>query len=199
MDAWEVPPPTPHGKATIAKVPAPVDTSMGMSGMRPAITGRGGAGVEEGLRTVSPLAGGRPAGTDRGQRVDDNGGVLPRSMSGAAEPADGPIGGGLGRLTTVAQECLVVSGALDRTLCLFRAGFGRGLILLRKLNVACSPRGLPGALIVGTPVEGAQRGVEGTQLEVIIIESGSIFRRRVVAALAGRSQNRQFRWRERVL
>ncbi len=63
-------------------------------------------------------------------------------------------------------ECLVVSGALDRTLCIFRARFGQGLCLLRRLNVACSPRGLPGALIVGVPVEGANGDVEGNQLEV---------------------------------
>eukprot|EP00903_Cladosiphon_okamuranus_P010537 g9967.t1 len=44
-----------------------------------------------------------------------------------------------------------------------------GLNLLRRLNVACSPRGLPGALIVGTPVEGPNGGVEGTQLEAGVI------------------------------
>lgn len=73
---------------------------------------------------------------------------------------------GTGGPTVVAEECLVVSGALDRTLCVFRARFGQGLSLLRKLNVACSPRGLPGALIVGIPAERAYGGVEGTQLEV---------------------------------
>lgn len=68
----------------------------------------------------------------------------------------------------VSKECLVVSGALDRTLCVFRACSGQGLHLLRRLNVASSPRGLPGALIVGTPVEGTNGGIGGTQLEVII-------------------------------
>ncbi|CBN73996.1 hypothetical protein Esi_0009_0188 [Ectocarpus siliculosus] len=62
-------------------------------------------------------------------------------------------------------ECLVLSAALDRTLCVFRARHGRALHLLRRLNVPCSPRGLPGALFVGIPVERASEGVTGTQLK----------------------------------
>lgn len=67
-----------------------------------------------------------------------------------------------------ATECLVLTAALDRTLCLFRARHGRGLQLLRRLNVPCSPRGLPGALFVGIPVESAREGVAGTQLKVCV-------------------------------
>lgn len=67
-----------------------------------------------------------------------------------------------------ATECLVLSAALDRTLCVFRARHGRGLHLLRRLNVPCSPRGLPGALFVGIPGERASEGVVGTQLKVCV-------------------------------
>ncbi|CAB1106295.1 unnamed protein product [Ectocarpus sp. CCAP 1310/34] len=63
-------------------------------------------------------------------------------------------------------ECLVLSAALDRTLCVFRARHGRGLHLLRRLNVPCSLRGLPGALFVGIPVERASKDVAGTQLKL---------------------------------
>lgn len=51
----------------------------------------------------------------------------------------------------VSTRCLVVSGSLDRTVCIFRAAFGQGLRLLRRLNAACSPRGSPGALIMNLP------------------------------------------------
>lgn len=61
--------------------------------------------------------------------------------------------------------CLVVSGALDGTLCVFRADFGEGLRLLRRVNLACVPEGLPGALLAGFPIEGG--GVDrGDTLEV---------------------------------
>lgn len=49
--------------------------------------------------------------------------------------------------------CLVVSGSVDRSVCVFRAVFGTGLRLFRRLHVACSPTGSPGALVVGLPVE----------------------------------------------
>ena len=65
----------------------------------------------------------------------------------------------------MASGCLVVSGALDRTLCIFRADFGEGLSLLRRLNLACSPEGLPGALLTGFPAEGGGSGM-GDMLEV---------------------------------
>lgn len=112
--------------------------------------------------TFSRLSGKAGAG------VDENAPPLPESVSRAAGSVCGPSGAGLRGLNIVAEECLVVSGALDRTLCVFRARFGKGLTLLRRLNVACSPRGLPGTLIVGAPVEGPNGGVEGMQLEVTI-------------------------------
>lgn len=122
---------------------------------------------EGGLWGMSPATGVKQSGGDGGLQMDENGPPLPEKMSGAAGQAGRPIGGGLGGLAAVtAEECLVVSGALDRTLCVFRARFGQGLSLLRRLNVACSPRGLPGALIVGTPVQEANGSVAGTQLEV---------------------------------
>ncbi|CAM9258655.1 unnamed protein product [Ectocarpus sp. 4 AP-2014] len=68
-----------------------------------------------------------------------------------------------------ATECLVLSAALDRTLCVFRARYGRGLHLLRRLNVPCYPRGLPGALFVGIPVERASEVVAGTQLKAVVV------------------------------
>ncbi|CAM9177663.1 unnamed protein product, partial [Ectocarpus fasciculatus] len=68
-----------------------------------------------------------------------------------------------------AAECLVLSAALDRTLCVFRARHGRGLQLLRRLNVPCSPRGVPGALFVGIPVESASEGVAGTKLKAVVV------------------------------
>lgn len=88
--------------------------------------------------------------------------------SGGVGKGESILRGGLGVSDAVARECLVVSGALDRTLCVFRAFSGQGLHLLRRLNVGSSPRGLSGALIVGTPVEGANGGIGGTQLEVFI-------------------------------
>lgn len=51
-------------------------------------------------------------------------------------------------------ECLVVSGSLDRSICVFRACFGEGLHLLRRLNLACSFTSLPEALLVGMPADG---------------------------------------------
>lgn len=59
---------------------------------------------------------------------------------------------------THTSNCLVVSGSLDRSVCIFRAGFGEGLRLLRRLNIACSPRGLPGALLANLPVDGEYVG-----------------------------------------
>lgn len=61
--------------------------------------------------------------------------------------------------------CLVVSGALDGTLCVFRANFGVGLRLLRRLNLACPSEGLPGALLAGFPDDGGGSG-RGDILEV---------------------------------
>lgn len=147
MDAWEVPRSALDGEVMIANVRTSVGTSTGISGTGPMLPER--AGSEIGRRQND---------------LDENGAPLPGSMSRAAGSADRPSG--VGRLAVVAEECLVVSGALDRTLCVFRARFGQGLSLLRRLNVACSPRGLPGALVVGTPVEGASGGIQGAQLEV---------------------------------
>lgn len=139
-----MPPSTPDGETLTANVHA----SAGVSGTSPFSPGRAGS----------------EAGT--GQKIDEDGAPLPDLIPNAAGSADRPSGEGFGGLADVAEECLVVSGALDRTLCVFRARFGQGLSLLRRLNVACSPRGLPGALVVGTPVEGASGSTEGTQLEV---------------------------------
>ncbi|CAM9225060.1 unnamed protein product [Scytosiphon promiscuus] len=68
-----------------------------------------------------------------------------------------------------ATECLVVSGALDRTLCVFRARFGQGLQVLRRLNVACSPKGTPGALLVGLSAGRGSGTAAGTPLEAGIL------------------------------
>eukprot|EP00752_Nemacystus_decipiens_P008616 g7695.t1 len=152
MDMWEVPSSAPGGETMIASAGASVGARTGVSAMCPTLPGTAGSVVGS------------------GQQVDRNRGLpQPGSTSRAAAAADRPSGEGLGGLTVVAEECLIVSGALDRTLCVFRARFGQGLSLLRRLNVACSPRGLPGALIVGTPVEGACGGIEGTQLEAGVI------------------------------
>lgn len=162
-----MPPPPLDDGGSITNVFASACTSTGISGVAPSISAKAEAGVREGQRTMSPLVGGKQSVTGRGSRIEHRVSSLPEPMSAAAGQADRPIGGGLGGLTVVAEECLVVSGALDQTLCVFRARFGQGLSLLRRLNVACSPRGLPGALIVGAPVGEANGGIEGTQLEVI--------------------------------
>lgn len=78
---------------------------------------------------------------------------------------------------SMATECLILSGALDRTLCVFRARYGQGLQVLRRLNVACSPRGMPGALVVGAPAEGGSEDAARTPLEVWV-GVGAVGRRR---------------------
>jgi len=142
MDTWGVPPSTiedpigSHGASLGAKL----GTITAAPGTAPMVS------TEAVFQKAIPVVGAKSNGGETCRPIESSGGAA----------------GGGERLT----ECLVVSGALDRTLCVFRAQFGQGLCLLRRLNVACSPRGLPGALIIGVPVEGANGDNEGTQLEV---------------------------------
>lgn len=85
----------------------------------------------------------------------------------AMAPRRGNINGQPSRgCSAVATEYLVVSGALDRTLCVYRARFGEGLQMLRRLNVARSPKGMQGVLVVGAPPDGGSEDATGTAIEV---------------------------------
>ena len=147
MDAWGVPPSSAG------------DSNRSMN-----------ASTGAGFRPAAPVVGDKQVeGKPRGL-YKQHGGSPPSAQSpGEAEGGERPTRHGFLETEAAVTECLVVSGALDRTLCVFRARFGQGLCLLRRLNVACSPRGLPGALIVGVPVEGANWDIDGKQLEVCVI------------------------------
>lgn len=163
MDAWGVPPSTVEDsiRGHCASLDAKVDTNTEAQGTAPKVPGEPTAGTqtEAGSRKAIPVVGDKDSECEARLPI--------KNSNGAAGREERPTAGGFAAETEApVTECLVVSGALDRTLCVFRARFGQGLCLLRRLNVACSPRGLPGALIVGFPVEGTNGDVEGNQLEV---------------------------------
>jgi len=155
MDTWGVPPSTiedpigSHGASLGAKL----GTITAAPGTAPMVS------TEAVFQKAIPVVGAKSNGGETCRPIESSGGAA----GGGERQASGGFAMESGAGVT---ECLVVSGALDRTLCVFRAQFGQGLCLLRRLNVACSPRGLPGALIIGVPVEGANGDNEGTQLEV---------------------------------
>lgn len=160
MDAWCVQPSIAYDahRSTGAYLSARKSTTTGASAMAP--TGAGG-------RVVAAAAAAVGDNHTEGEKRPQVYSQLPSPAAplglGQGEPK---FGDGFRVSNAVPRECLVMSGALDRTLCVFRACFGEGLNLLRRLNMARSPRGFPGALIVGTPVERANGGIGGTQLEV---------------------------------
>lgn len=81
-------------------------------------------------------------------RVDTSG---PTSRSARGEhisPSTATVSGQLHGKEDPDAEYLVLSGSLDRSLCIFRVKYGEGLCILRRLNMGCAPRGLPGALFV---------------------------------------------------
>lgn len=163
MDAWGVQPSTADdaNPGIGADLSASMSTTTGISAR--AKTGEGG-------RMAAPVAATVGDNHTEAEKRPQKYGLSPSVVAppGAVGKGGSNIGRGLQESSSVAKECLVVSGALDRTLCVFRAYFGQGLHLLRRLNVAHAPRGLPGALIVGSPSEGANGSMGGTKLEVCI-------------------------------
>lgn len=101
-----------------------------------------------------------PTGSNARHRAEENhlhsAATATVGQSGNCPPNDGshePTEKQLAQRGSPAPGCLVVSGSLDCSVCVFRAVFGTGLRLFRRVNVACSPTGSPGALAVALPTE----------------------------------------------
>lgn len=65
---------------------------------------------------------------------------------------------------------LVLSGSLDRSLCIFRVNSLEGLCILKRLNMGCAPRGLAGAIFVDLQAKVEALGKDGPTKEVSATE-----------------------------
>lgn len=95
-----------------------------------------------------------------GFRVDTWGSTSRSAKDEQIFPSTATMSGQLHGKEDPNAEYLVLSGSLDRSLCIFRVIYGEGLCILRRLNMGCAPRGLPGALFVDlqTKVEASGKG-----------------------------------------
>lgn len=113
------------------------------------------------MRGIQPLPRGAPASIWGGSSPGSRGATAGTAASMTATAPDS-------RRQGRTANCLVVSGSIDRTICLFLGEFGKGLHLLRRLTTPCTPQGTPGSLIVRLPARsgGASPKRRGSRMEV---------------------------------